>query len=200
VTAEDRADPASGGLHVDDIEAVYREYATRCHALALRIVRDRHLAQDVVQDVFTSMVREPHRFDPARGTLSTWLMTLTHHKAVDLVRSSERKTGRDTSDDLAALVADLSATPEALAIRDDERSQVRTALRCLSEAELEVIALAYFGGYTQSEIAARTATPLGTVKSRTLGALRRLRHELEASAPARPAHGQHGERSSHIDS
>jgi DNA-directed RNA polymerase specialized sigma24 family protein len=77
------------GDDVFDVEAVYRAYGRRCYALALRIVRDAQLAEYVAQEVFTTVHRDPTRFDPARGVLATWLMTLTHHKAVDVAPRPE---------------------------------------------------------------------------------------------------------------
>jgi RNA polymerase sigma factor (sigma-70 family) len=157
-----------------DLEAVYRSHARKCHSLALRIVRDPHLAQDVVQEVFAAVAVESHRFDPARGSLATWLITLTHNKAVDLVRSRHSRTRLDGPEDLAAVVADLSTGPGDQTCRNEEATRVRSALGSLDLIEREVIVLAYFEGYTQSQIAAYMAIPLGTVKSRSLRALRHL--------------------------
>jgi RNA polymerase sigma-70 factor (ECF subfamily) len=162
----------------EDMEAVYRAHAGKCLALARRVVRDPHLAQDVVQEVFTILHRHPDRFDPARGSLSTWLMTLTHHKAVDVIRARRVRTGLDVSVDLASTVADQAPTPEDEASLNEERSRTRAALKVLTKVEREVIMLAYFEGYTQSQIATMSGIPLGTVKSRTLSALKRLRREI----------------------
>jgi RNA polymerase sigma-70 factor (ECF subfamily) len=166
-------------VELADIEALYRTYARKCHALALHIVRDPHLAQDVVQEVFSTAFRERHRFDPSRGSVSTWLTMLTHNKAVDLVRARHSRTRLDRPEELAAAVADISIGPADEVCRDDEGRSVRAALRSLHNCEREVIVLAYFEGYTQSQIAALLAIPLGTVKSRSLRALRQLAALLE---------------------
>lgn len=159
--------------------AVYQVYSRRCYALALRVVGDPHLAEDVVQEVFTVLVRRPDRFDPTRGSLATWLLTLTHHKAVDVVRLRQSKAGLDVGEARALSLADDRSTPEDEACRNEERARVRRALRELKPAEREVLLLAYFGGYTQRQVAARLDIPLGTVKSRTLRALRGLHRELD---------------------
>lgn len=165
-----------------DVEAIYDEYGKRCYSLALRIVRDRNLAQDVVQDVFESLHRHPTRFDGKRGSLPTWLMTLTHHKAVDLVRTQQRRGGLDVTVDACAVVLDSSPTPEVAACSADARSRVHAALRQLRPSEREVIVLAYFGGHSQSSIALHLNIPLGTVKSRTVAGMRRLHKDLAALA------------------
>jgi RNA polymerase sigma factor (sigma-70 family) len=170
-----RAEPTPG---VVDVEAVYGEYGNNCYGLALRIVGDRELAHDVVQSVFESLSRQPDRFEPERGTLLTWLMTLTHHKAVDMVRWRRRRTGLDAADDVLVELSDLMPTPEDAAVVSDERARVAAALQRLKLAEREVLVLAYFGGYSQSEIARRIDVPLGTVKGRTVTALRRMRLHL----------------------
>lgn len=169
-----------------DVEAVYQVYSRRCFALALRIVGDPHLAEDVVQEVFTVLVRRPDRFDPTRGTLATWLLTLTHHKAVDVVRSRQSKAGVDVGEVPALSLADDRSTPENDACRNEDRAQVRVALRELRAAEREVLLLAYFGGYTQRQVAARLDIPLGTVKSRTLRALRGLHRQLDHLSWSQP--------------
>jgi RNA polymerase sigma-70 factor, ECF subfamily len=166
------------GVELADIEAVYRSHGRKCHSLAMRVVRDPHLAQDVVQEVFAAVVREPQRFDPTRGSLSTWLVTLTHNKAVDLVRARQSRTRLDSREELAAVVADLTSGPDDQVCRDDEGTRVRAALGSLELIEREVIVLAYFEGLTQSEISVRMAIPLGTVKSRSLRALRHLSESL----------------------
>jgi RNA polymerase sigma-70 factor (ECF subfamily) len=165
-----------------DIETAYREYSARCFNLALRVVRDRQLAQDVVQEVFIALVRWPDRFDASRGALSTYLFTITHRKAVDLVRSKHSKTWRDDVLSSEREFIDPQRSPEDAAVLGDAGARVRRAMAVLRTEERTVIRLGYFGGLSQSEIAKALDIPLGTVKSRTLTALRRLRAEL-AVAP-----------------
>jgi RNA polymerase sigma factor (sigma-70 family) len=164
-----------------DIEAVYREYGGNCYRLALRLVRDPDLAHDVVQNVFESLARQPDRFQPDRGTLLTWLLTLTHHKAVDLIRWQRSRTRNDTTDDCLVELYTQQPGPEQAATTSDDRARVLAALRRLIPAERELLVLAYFGGYTQREIAERTGLPLGTVKGRTVSAMRHMRTNLESS-------------------
>jgi RNA polymerase sigma factor (sigma-70 family) len=161
------------------VDSVYRQHAVDCYRFALHIVRDRDLAHDVVQDVFESLVRDPGRFEPERGALLTWLMTLTHHKAVDLLRWRHRHVRLDLGDAPLVELADPAVSPEDATWCQIEREKVLVALGYLNPAEREVLVLAHFGGFTQTEIARRTGLPLGTVKSRTRGGLRRLRLQLD---------------------
>lgn len=161
------------------LETLYQRYGRPCFALARRVLGDTTLAQDAVQEVFLALWRDASRFDSDRGGFSSWLLSMTHHKAVDTVRREENLRRRR---------ADASAEPEIVDISpvDDEvwtvlrRDRVRRALVMLPEPQREALVLAYFGGYTQREIAGLTQTPLGTVKTRMLAGMRRLRGVLEA--------------------
>ncbi|HEX3705384.1 MAG TPA: sigma-70 family RNA polymerase sigma factor [Mycobacteriales bacterium] len=155
------------------LEALYGRYGAACYRLAQRIVADAHLAEDIVQQVFLALW-QGSGYDSSRGALSTWLLGVTHHKAVDMVRREERRR----ADRLDAEISDhpaLGPGPEDLAWEGLRASRTREALRELSAEHREVLLLAYYGGYTQSEIADLTGLALGTVKSRTLHAMRRLR-------------------------
>jgi RNA polymerase sigma factor (sigma-70 family) len=159
------------------IEVLYGRYGGSCFGLARRILDDAQLAEDVVQQVFVALWKGTG-FDPSRGAVSTWLLSMTHHKAVDSLRkeSKRRKTvaGEQT-------LLELQATgpgPEDEAWSRMRAERTRDALRLLPAEQREVLLLAYYGGYTQREIADLTGLPLGTVKSRTLAALRRLRGHL----------------------
>ena len=143
-------------------------------ALALRILRDPVLAQDAVQDAFLTAWRTAPSFDRARGAPATWLMTLVHRRAVDVVRREDRRRASPLED---APVASGDATDEAVELRD-ERLRVRAALEVLTPAEREALELAYYGGLSQSEIAERLGVPLGTVKSRMFAGLAKLRDAL----------------------
>lgn len=165
-----------------DIDAAYRAHERACYYRALKLVHDKQMAHDVVQDVFTSLVQHPGRFDPARGPMSAWLGTITHHKAVDLIRRNTRTLPVPDSDSLLSAMTELTAGPEATASSNDEANRVRAALRTLPPNQLELIVLAYYEGCTQSAIARRLGIPLGTVKSRTLTAMRSLRTTLTAGA------------------
>jgi RNA polymerase sigma-70 factor (ECF subfamily) len=161
------------------LEALYGRYGSACYGLARRVLHDEQLAQDVVQEVFLTVWRDAGRFDASRGGFSSWLLSMTHHKAVDAVRREENHRKRRTTAEL------LEERPgDDLEVHDEvwstlRRERVRTELSLLPEAQKEALALAYFGGYTQREIAGITNTPLGTVKTRMLLGMRRLKDGLE---------------------
>jgi len=154
---------------------LYDRYGRPAYGLALRVLRDETLAEDAVQEAFMSLWRTAPRFVPERGKASTWILTLVHRKAVDIVR---REQVRRTD----ALVEDAGEHAHAA---DEEawlrlqRERVQNALRQLPDQQREAIELAYYGGFTQSELAERLGQPLGTIKSRMFAGLARLRELLE---------------------
>jgi len=162
------------------VDALYDRFRRPAFALARRILGDDNLAEDVLQEVFLSVWREPAAYDRARGSFSSWLLAVVHHKAVDVVRREESQRRRQT------LAEEDLALAEPVAARDVEEEawtrvvaeQVRTALGSLSQPQREALTLAYYGGYTQREVAALTGAPLGTVKTRMLAGMRRLKAEL----------------------
>ena len=156
---------------------LYDMYSEAAYSLAVRIVRDRDLAADVVQDAFETVWRNAFRFDPSRGRPSTWILTLTHHRAVDIVRREQRRSGESL--DAASDAPDPSPPVAEQAWLGVARSQIAAALSRLPDPHREVIELAYFAGYTQSELAERLSLPLGTVKSRTFAAMAALREALQ---------------------
>jgi len=165
---------------VDDL---YDRFRRPAFALARRILADDTMAEDVLQEVFLSVWRDPGAFDRGRGSVASWLLAVVHHKAVDAVRREESQRRRRTmAEDEMALDA-----PTATRDVEDEAwsrvvaDQVRTALGALSATQREALTLAYYGGYTQREVAALTGAPLGTVKTRMLSGMRRLREELGGS-------------------
>ena len=159
------------------LEAVYQRYGGACYRLARRILDEAHLAEDVVQQVFLALW-QGSGYDPARGAVSTWLLSVTHHKSVDMLRreSGRRKRLAGDQELIERQVAGPGPADQAWATIRAERT--REALRALTSEHREVLLLAYYGGYTQREIAAMTGLPLGTVKSRTLNAMNRLRTQL----------------------
>jgi RNA polymerase sigma factor (sigma-70 family) len=170
---------ARGAQNGDDaaLEDLYQRYGGACYGLARRILRDETLAQDVVQEVFLTCWRGGG-YDPTRGGVASWLLSVTHHKAVDAVRKEERLRSRRASGEALEDLAQASGSAEDQAWSLLQSAAVRGALRELPTEQREVLLLAYYGGYSQREISAMTGVPLGTVKSRTLGAMRRLRTEL----------------------
>jgi RNA polymerase sigma factor (sigma-70 family) len=170
------------------ITELYDRFRAPAFSLARRIIGDDVLAEDVLQDVFLSIWRTPGAFDPARGGLATWVLSMVHHKAVDAVRREQSQRDRQAR---AQLDLDVSAPTMTVDVGDAvcDRAvaqRVRTALAALPAAQREALGLAYFSGYTQSEIASLTGTPLGTVKTRMragMGQLRKVLHEV-AAGPA----------------
>jgi RNA polymerase sigma-70 factor (ECF subfamily) len=166
------------------LETLYERYGRACYSLARRILVDEQLAQDAVQEVFLTVWRDASRFDASRGGFSSWLLSMTHHKAVDAVRREENLRKRRTSDDTLEVRED-EAPPVADAVWSSLRRQrVREVLKTLPEPQREALTLAYFGGYTQREISGITATPLGTVKTRMLAGMRRMAGALDGLSNA----------------
>jgi RNA polymerase sigma-70 factor, ECF subfamily len=162
-------------------DELYRRYAGFAYGLAYRITSNTALAQDAVHDAFLAIWRAPEAFDPERGPFRTFLLALVHHRAVDTVRREERLRARgERAANLEPLagedIADAVTERSYLGVR---RQQVRDALAILSPEQRQVLEMAYFGGRTQVEIAEELGIPLGTVKTRTFAALRKLRGALE---------------------
>lgn len=163
------------------LEELYDRHGAAAYRLACRVVVDEHLAHDVVQEVFLTIWRGAASYDGSRGPLRAWLFALTHHKAVDAVRGAQRHGSRRAPEDALQTRPDAALGVEEQAMRADDSARVRQALDALPEPQRKALLLAYFGGYSQSEIATLTDAPLGTVKTRTLAALRRLRTLLGES-------------------
>ncbi|HSK61334.1 MAG TPA: sigma-70 family RNA polymerase sigma factor [Actinomycetospora sp.] len=157
----------------DALGALHDRFVRRVYSLARRICGHDTTAEDVVQDVFLEVWRRAERFDPARGSVSTWLLTLTHHQAVDAVRRDVRQPTRLVDDD-RDVPSGPGADHAALVAGD-----LRGALARLPLPVRQTLALSYYGGYTQSEVAAILGVPLGTVKSRTATAMINLREQLQ---------------------
>ncbi|WP_347060407.1 sigma-70 family RNA polymerase sigma factor [Blastococcus sp. HT6-30] len=168
------------------VDELYDRFRRPAFALARRILGDDGLAEDLLQEVFLMVWRDPSGYDRARGSFASWLLAVVHHKAVDAVRREESQRRRQArAEDEAVLGGPVAARD----VEDDAWSrvvaeQVRSALGELPGPQKKVLTLAYYGGYTQREVAALTGTPLGTVKTRMLAGMRRLRPELGgASGP-----------------
>ncbi len=159
---------------------LYRRFGRLAYGLAFRILRDDALAQDAVQEAFLGVWRAAERFTAERAKPSTWLLTLVHRRAVDLVRREERRRTEPLQPEAEPVGAEAADEAE-LASR---RQTIREALRQLPPEQREAIELAYYGGYTQSELAERLGQPLGTIKSRMFTGLARLRDELGEDARA----------------
>lgn len=164
---------------------LFARYASVAHALAFRLVRQAQVAEEIVQEAFLAVWRTPERYDPARGSVRSWLMGTVHHRAVDAVRREQAQRRR--ADQAAALAPRVVEDPidDVVSALDlpRERRLVQKALAGLPDEQRDVIQRMYFDGMSQSQIAERTGLPLGTVKSRTLLAMRRLRTHLGEVAP-----------------
>jgi len=161
--------------------SLFASYAPVAMALAVRVVRQTQLAEEIVQEAFLTLWRDPGVFDERRGSVKAWLMTMVHHRAVDVVRREEAQRRR--SHEMVARIHEETEDPteavvEAVAA-PAERDAIRTALRSLPDDQREVLQLMYFDGLSQSQIAQKTGAPLGTVKSRALLGMRRMRSMVE---------------------
>ncbi|MDR0341935.1 MAG: sigma-70 family RNA polymerase sigma factor [Nocardiopsaceae bacterium] len=169
----------------DALAVLYRRHGSICYRLARRILVNDSLAEDAVQEAFTGLWRDPAAYAPGQGGVRGWLLGMTHHKAVDFVRRETAQQRRQQAH-AAQRALDLPADdPAAAAWQGILAKKVRAALAELPGEQRQALALAYFGGYTQREIAQLTNVPLGTVKTRTFAAMRRLQQRLaELGYPA----------------
>jgi len=153
---------------------LYDRYGRPAYGLALRVLRDEALAEDAVQEAFLAVWRTAPRFVPERGKASTWIFTLVHRRAVDLVR---REVVR-RADSLEGAPEPGGGDAGEEAWLRLQRERVQDALRQLPDQQREALELAYYGGFSQSELAERLGQPLGTIKSRMFAGLARLRELL----------------------
>lgn len=185
------------------LASLYDRHAGAVFRLAMSMGRDRGMAEEIVQETFLALWNRADRFDPGRGPLGTWLAAIARNRAVDRLRATARRIHaapfsamsvddpepRSTVEWLVASGELLAAgaadpEPEAALVAREDAAAVRSALAGLTKPEREAIVLAYRDGLSQSEIATHLGWPLGTVKTRSRRALRRLRETLEA--PTRP--------------
>lgn len=162
-------------------DELYRRYSGAAYGLAYRLTGQQMLAQDVVHDAYMALWRAPEAYDPARGPFRTFFLALVHHRAVDTVRREERLRRRT---ERAANLEPLTGEDPAEGVVDEaflgvRRREVREALAALPPEQRQVLDMAYFLGKTQVQIAEELDIPLGTVKTRTLAAMRKLRKALE---------------------
>jgi RNA polymerase sigma-70 factor (ECF subfamily) len=160
---------------------LYDATTRRVFGLALRVVRDPAQAEEVTQEAFLEIWRTSTRFDQGRGSALAWMLTIVHRKAVDRVRSAEASTRRDTSYHQGATTVEHDTTAEA-AEASLEARRVRGALRTLTPVQREALELAYFGGYTHTEVAKMLDLPVGTAKTRIRDGLIRLRDAMGVGA------------------
>ncbi|WP_372508480.1 ECF RNA polymerase sigma factor SigK [Salinibacterium sedimenticola] len=156
---------------------LYDLIAPRVLGLIRRVLIDTAQSEEVAQEVFLEIWQTAPRYDKTKGAAMTWIMTMSHRRAIDRIRSSQ--SGRDR--DVAAGIRELATPYDDVAETIEttvEHERVKVAMSSLSELQREAVALAYYGGLTQSEIAERLQVPLGTVKTRIRDGMLRLRTEL----------------------
>ncbi len=161
----------------DALEVFYERYATSVFSLARYMLRDHSLAEEAAQDVFLNLWLKASNYNPGRGTPRAWFMSVAHHRIIDLIRA--RKRSAQSSNQVAHELLDLEPSrgpsTEEAAYRSLARQEIFSALAELPREQREVIVLAYFEGYSQSEIAGKLDQPLGTVKTRVRLAMQKLR-------------------------
>jgi RNA polymerase sigma-70 factor, ECF subfamily len=174
----DRKDP-------DAFEALYDRHGGAAYSLAYRIVGDAALAEDTTQEAFLSIWRSKARFDRARGSVRSWVLSVVRNRAIDALRRGGINAPKLDHDDEAALEArEAPERTDVEAIRRETSDELRAALESLPEEQSKVIKLAYFGGFSHSEISEMINQPLGTVKGRMRLGLEKIRAEIaEAISP-----------------
>ena len=158
----------------DALREVMSTHGSSVFGMAKRIIADANWAEEVAQDTFIALWRRPGSFDPARGSLRTFLLGVARNKAVDLVRKETRI--RRNVDEI--IVQTQERDEEVTLDASDERAEVRSAMKSLTDVQREAIVLAYFGGYTYREVAKHLDIPEGTAKSRLRDALLKMRRAL----------------------
>lgn len=161
-------------------EVIYDRHSRAAFSLAYRIAGDRNVAEDITQEAFLSMWRSRVRFDRERGSVRTWVLGIVHHRAIDALRRNSAHDKRRTS---AEGLEERQAAPdrertEVEVARRDEAREVQEVMRTLPGEQLEVVRLAYFGGFTHTQIAQMLQMPVGTVKGRMRLGLEKMRRAL----------------------
>jgi RNA polymerase sigma-70 factor (ECF subfamily) len=157
---------------------IYERHATAAFSLAYRMTGRRGAAEDVVQEAFISLWRSGGRYDPTRGSVRTWVLAVVHHRAIDALRRGIRHDRHRASDEGIEERFEAKERTDAQVARREEATEVRAALATLPADQCQAIELAYFGGFSHSEIATMLETPIGTVKGRIRLGLEKLRGQL----------------------
>ncbi len=177
--ADEELMPLIGSRDPEAFEVLFDRHGGAAYSLAYRIVGEKAVAEDVTQEAFISLWRSGARFDPTRGSVRSWMLSIVRNRAIDQLRSKAGKAPKLSFDDDAIL--EQRPAPEQTereALERETASELRGALGTLPEDQSKVIQLAYFGGFSHSEIAAMLGVPLGTVKGRMRLGLEKIRGEL----------------------
>jgi RNA polymerase sigma-70 factor, ECF subfamily len=161
-------------------EVLYERHAGAAFSLAYRMVGARNAAEDVVQEAFLNLWRSGARYDRARGSVRTWVLGIVHHRAIDALRRATVHERRRTGDEGIEERLEARERTEVEVARREEARTVRRALDALPPEQVKVIELAYFGGFSHSEIADILSAPIGTVKGRMRLGLEKMRLALVA--------------------
>ncbi|GGL80544.1 ECF RNA polymerase sigma factor SigK [Curtobacterium sp. Csp1] len=156
---------------------LYDALSGRVLGLVTRLLRDRAQSEEVTQEIFLEVWQQAARFDRSRGTAASWVLTMAHRRAVDRVRASQSSHDRDTKIGIRDLESGYDQVSESVEIRI-EHERVSRALGKLTEFQRQAVQLAYYGGYSHSEMAERLGVPIGTVKTRLRDGMIRLRDEM----------------------
>lgn len=157
--------------------ALYDEVSPRVLGLIRRLVVDHSQSEEVAQEVFLEIWQTASRFDPSKGGAATWMLTMAHRRAVDRIRSSQSSRDRDTKIGIRDFAPEYDHVSESVEIKI-EHERVSEAMSRLTDLQRQAVSLAYYGGYSHSEVAAMLKVPIGTVKTRLRDGMIRLRDEL----------------------
>jgi RNA polymerase sigma-70 factor (ECF subfamily) len=164
--------------HAPAFEVIYERHSQAAFSLAYRMAGSRGVAEDVVQDAFLNIWRSGARYERTRGSVRTWVLGIVHHRAIDALRRSFVHERRRASDEGIEERLETGERTDVEAARHEEAHTVRAALGHLPSEQSQVIELAYFGGFTHTEIATMLDTPVGTIKGRMRLGLEKMRHAL----------------------
>jgi len=157
--------------------ALYDEMAPRVLGLVIRLLRDHSQSEEVTQEIFLEVWQNASRFDATKGGAVTWILTMTHRRAVDRVRASQASRDRDLKIGIRDMEAEFDHVSESVEVRI-EHERVEKAMARLTELQRQAITLSYFGGYSNSEVSEILSVPIGTIKTRIRDGMIRLRDEL----------------------
>jgi len=166
-------------------DVIYERHSSAAYSLAYRIVGSRNGAEDVSQEAFLNMWRSGARYEHSKGSVRTWLLGIVHHRAIDFLRRATVHSKRRASDEGMEERFEAAERTDVEVARRDEAKTVRTAMDTLPSEQRQVIELAYFGGFTHTEIAEMLETPVGTIKGRMRLGLKKMRDSLSGGAVTR---------------